>query len=356
MKHVDERRMRLAYFAIFLLAALVMVTAIWDVSYNQERMIHVLISALGGLLVVAIAFFVITELILRDSLDLRPKPLAAVMDQDIHAKPSDNKVNERVAHKATAHADGAAPMMSPALKPHESLGARVSIERDSARNDRWHPHMQPAAAKPMRTADASIVKVDVPALGSAPLHTPRDTQDPLPMKKAELVKQVPRMPPAPPKPHGAPVTIDMPTQQTLEPRRESLQPGQLSVTSPAAIPKPHPVPGPAANLTLEKMSFETGNPQFRVPRGAPGQNPHAILESARVLCGACGLYFRVDIERARPLSVPCPKCTSDLGLSGAKQEAEHVKLRCRHCGDFLKVPRLAVAKATQCSTCGQASS
>src|SRR5688500_8926261 len=114
MKYIDEKRMRFGYIGIFGIAVLLIGAALWDTTYNDERMLNWLISALGGLLLIAIFFFIATELILRDALDLRPKKIAAAIDEDHGVRAGSNVIPTaammRAARKAEAPADSAASL------------------------------------------------------------------------------------------------------------------------------------------------------------------------------------------------------------------------------------------------------
>ena len=114
MKYIDEKRMRFGYIGLFVTSVLLIGAAFWDYTYNEEALINWFISALGGLLLIAIFFFIATELILKDALDLRPKRIAAATDEDHGAMPAHNMLPapapSRAANKASVPADSAASM------------------------------------------------------------------------------------------------------------------------------------------------------------------------------------------------------------------------------------------------------
>lgn len=321
MKYIDEKRMRLGYIGIFGLAVILIGAAFWDTTYNDERLINWFISALGGLLLIAIFFFVVTELILKDALDLRPKRVAAVTDQDYGMVPSQHQVATAAAPSRPEHRSMPAvpsTMMQGPAPPMRELSRPASMSSRMNRIEPWNPHVQ--------------------AVAKAPRPTP-----PAP-RKPERVEA----------PKREPMRIEMPKTEFIVAKPQEARLKEVLPDSPALMPKPQKIPQGPQGIHLEKLSYELGSSQFRVPRGTKGHiNPLAVLESTRVLCSDCGLYFRVDLDRTRPMSVQCPQCSRDLGLSGARQEAQHVKMRCRFCGDFLQMPRVADHKATQCATCGQ---
>lgn len=359
MKYIDEKRMRFGYIGLFVLSVGLIGAAFWDYTYNEEALLNWFVSALGGLLLIAIFFFVATELILKDALDLRPRRIAVgSTDEDHGAMPAQHQVPARAASKASMTADSAASLSSPTM-------ARPSNDPAAARGDAWQPHVQAPTSKSV--AKKEILKIDVPKTKNAPavkkeilkIDTPK--REAVEAEKARLSERLERA--KIDMPTRSPAKVDKPTERihiampetqfiNAKPRETSLS--EAMPQSPAAVPKPTKVQPAPQGVHLQTISYELGSSQFRVPRGSKGhRNPNAVLESTRVLCGDCGLYFRVDLDRARPMSVQCPQCSKDLGLSGAHQNVEHVKMRCRFCGDFLQMPRAEEHKATQCATCGQ---
>ncbi len=362
MKYIDEKRMRFGYIGLFVLSVGLIGAAFWDYTYNDEALLNWFVSALGGLLLIAIFFFVATELILKDALDLRPRRIAVgSTDEDHGAMPAQHQVPSRAAAKASMTADSASSqsLMGPAPNM-----ARPSNDPAASRGETWQPRFQAPTTKP--STKKEVLKVDVPK---------ESKTETIPMAKKEVFKvEVPNVEAEKARlserlerakidmPKRAP--LDMPTNQQIKiampetqyinakPKETSL--AEVMPESPAAVPKPKMVQPAPQGVHLQTIGYELGSSQFRVPRGSKGhRNPNAVLESTRVLCGECGLYFRVDLDRARPMSVQCPQCSKDLGLSGAHQNAEHIKMRCRFCGDFLQMPRATEHKATQCATCGQ---
>ena len=366
MKYIDEKRMRFGYIGLFVLSVALVGAAFWDYTYNDEALLNWFISALGGLLLIAIFFFIVTELILRDALDLRPRRVAVATDQDHGVMPSHNTLPTNVAAKAAMPADSAASfsMMEHPAPKNENAGGSSG----GARAEPWQPTMQPATQKP--SAKKEIIKIDVPKEETkkdriAPtkkevykVDVPKldkikeenaKLSERMERAKIEMPKRTPVV--TPPKDK---IRIEMPEQQFIVAKPKETPLAAVLPESPATVPKPKTVQPAPHGVHLQTLEYELGTSSFRVPRGSKGhRNPHAVLESARILCGDCGLYFRVDLDRARPMSVQCPQCSKDLGLSGAHQNAEHIKMRCRFCGDFLQMPRASEHKATQCATCGQ---
>lgn len=376
MKYIDEKRMRFGYIGLFVVSVALIGAAFWDYTYNDEALLNWFISALGGLLLIAIFFFIVTELILRDALDLRPRRVAVATDEDHGVMPSHNQVPASVAAKAAMPADSASSlsMMDRPAPKTETRGGNPS----SGRGEAWQPTMQPATQK--ASAKKEIIKIDVPKADIPKVEAPKaepKTERIAPTKKEVIKIDVPKpetikaenatlsermerakidMPKRvhAEKPPREQVKIEVPAQEFIIARPKETPLAEVLPESPAAVPKPKMVQPAPHGVQLQTIAYELGSAQFRVPRGSKGhRNPNAVLESTRVLCGDCGLYFRVDLDRARPMSVPCPQCSKDLGLSGAHQNAEHIKMRCRFCGDFLQMPRASEHKATQCATCGQ---
>jgi hypothetical protein len=362
MKYIDEKRMRFGYISLFATSVFLIGAAFWDYTYNNEALLNWFVSALGGLLLIAIFFFIATELILKDALDLRPKRLAMAMDEDHGAMPAAHTlpIREAVGAKASMPADSAASL-SMMDRPTPSM-ERSGGTPNAGAGPAWQPHVQAPTTKP--SGKKEVIKIDIPKDEVAAaqeaakkeifkVDAPRAET---PKAPTTLSQKVGNAKAARPKPET--IRIEVPEAVTIaaKPKEASLAevlPEVLPET-PAMLPKPKKVPPAPRGMQLQSLMYEIGSAQFRVPRGSKGhRNPNAVLESTRVLCAECGVYFRVDLDRARPMSVQCPQCSKDLGLSGAHQNAEHVKMRCRFCGDFLQMPRVADHKSTQCATCGQ---
>ncbi|HEX9815842.1 MAG TPA: hypothetical protein VGB18_02585 [Candidatus Thermoplasmatota archaeon] len=367
MKYIDERRMRFGYIGLFVLSAGLIGAAFWDYTYNDEALLNWFVSALGGLLLIAIFFFIATELILKDALDLRPRRIAVATDEDHGVMPAQHQVPSRAAAKAAMPADAAASSMM-MDRPAPNM-QRPSVDPASGRGAEWRPHVQPPTTKP--SGKKEILKIDVPKVGPKTENVPATkkealkidgpTRDAVQAEKNKLSERLerakidmPKRTPLMDKPKSEQIRIAMPETQFINAKPKEATLAEVMPESPAGVPKPKHVQAAPHGVHLQTIAYELGSSQFRVPRGSKGhRNPNAVLESTRVLCGDCGLYFRVDLDRARPMSVQCPQCSKDLGLSGAKLDAEHIKMRCRFCGDFLQMPRASEHKATQCATCGQ---
>lgn len=121
------------------------------------------------------------------------------------------------------------------------------------------------------------------------------------------------------------------------------------------LPRPETVPAAPARILVQPFAFEAGDPSFHpAARGVPSRPRRGnVIAQTRVLCQGCSYYFLAYMEEARPAVVSCPRCNLELGLSGARQTNDHVKVRCRHCGDFQWAPRLGKNVTLQCGTCGQ---
>jgi hypothetical protein len=282
MKYIDEKRLRFGYLGMFAASVLLLVAAWWDATYNGEQLVTFFVSGLIAVLVLSVLFFVATESILKDALDLRPRrPVANGEGGADTPRPNQGP--------AYAGFQAVEPRLQAASLGFASRGAA-----ESASSSGWQPHRQPAP-----TPRTSTIRIELP------------------------------------------------------------QPVEINAIDDGAarrVPAPSVAPSSLGGRSTERMPYEWGNPEFRVPRGTRSARSTSLsLESTRVLCGDCGVYFRVDLDHSRPQAVECPECEKELGLSGARLEAEHVRLRCRFCGDVLRLPRLAEHKATQCSTCGQLS-
>lgn len=364
MKYIDEKRMRFGYIGLFVLSVALIGAAFWDYTYNEEALLNWFVSALGGLLLIAIFFFIATELILKDALDLRPKRIAVgSTDEDHGAMPAQHQVPNRAASKAAMPADSTSSQSL--MGPGPSM-ARPSNDPAAGRGvETYQPRMQAPIAK--SSAKKEILKIDAPAIEPKTEKVAATKKEVFKVdvpsmepEKAKLSERLERAKIEMPKrteiekPTKEPIKISMPETQFINAKPKEASLAEVMPESPSAVPKPKQVQPAPHGVHVQSIGYELGTSQFRVPRGSKGhRNPNAVLESTRVLCGDCGLYFRVDLDRARPMSVQCPQCSKDLGLSGAHQNAEHIKMRCRFCGDFLQMPRATEHKATQCATCGQ---
>lgn len=134
-------------------------------------------------------------------------------------------------------------------------------------------------------------------------------------------------------------------------------PRPASAPAPEPLARPQHVPAPPKGVIVQPVAFESGDPNFRpAARGAPSKPKRGnLLAQTRILCQGCSYYFQAFLEDVRPAAVSCPRCNLELGLSGARQTTDHVKVRCRHCGEFLWAPRVGRNVALQCATCGQSS-
>lgn len=297
MKYVDEERLRVGYGILFAAAVVLVAGAILDANYNGGRWVSWFISGLGGLFVVAILFFVLTEGILKEALNLAPAAHGVPADESPVAMPERQAAGPFSLRAASLGFGGVAGPATGAVGP---MAVRPLSSRLIARREAWTPHEAPVVPPPPR------VRIQFPE----------------------------------------PVTV------VAEPRESAAtQPHPKHARAP---PRPETIPPPPRGIATQTLAYEVGYPEFRLPRGAAGSwRLGMVLESTRILCGACGLYFRLDLEPQRPVGVQCPRCSKDLGLSGATATAQHVRMRCRHCGDFVVLPRVAEHKGTQCPTCGQ---
>src|ERR1051325_8997047 len=73
MKYIDEKRLRIAYVVLLSVAAMLLIGAILDIAYNSHRGLSWYISGTVAVFVLALMYFVSTELLLREALDLRPQ-------------------------------------------------------------------------------------------------------------------------------------------------------------------------------------------------------------------------------------------------------------------------------------------
>lgn len=186
-------------------------------------------------------------------------------------------------------------------------------------------------------------------------------------------------PAAPPQPSPAPRALDVLGATGLaqrltheRPPNSSQRAGPIRIDAAPAAPavastlapapteplaRPAKVPEAPKGVLVQPFAFEAGDPNFHpAARGVPSKPRRGnVVAQARILCQGCSYYFLAYLEEARPAAISCPRCSLELGLSGARQTTDHVKVRCRHCGDLQWAPRIGRNVALQCATCGQSS-
>lgn len=101
--------------------------------------------------------------------------------------------------------------------------------------------------------------------------------------------------------------------------------------------------------------YEAGEIQLEPPPAPTAMGPESIFsqKTTNVLCGACGDYFEVDLQPARPLSVDCQACGTQLVLTGDEHEEAATKVFCRYCHGEYAIPKAETLSSYHCTECGK---
>jgi DNA-directed RNA polymerase subunit RPC12/RpoP len=59
------------------------------------------------------------------------------------------------------------------------------------------------------------------------------------------------------------------------------------------------------------------------------------------------------VQPARPLTVDCVSCATEIVIDGTKHEAEGTTMFCRHCHGEYEVPKAETLASYHCNECGQ---